>query len=292
MKKNNKNSLNICRYCGSNLVVKYGKYRDTQFYWCKSCQRKLRQGNFPFHSKVSASIVCSALIIYFLGESISTIRTYLRKEHGYDPSNSVVVNWIKKYTNLAQAVLKVYKPGVGDHWMIVETKVNKAGKKICLLDVIDSETRFLLSTSMVIEKDLVNLPELIDQAIVTGGKIPLSIKWKNTLLQPDLKGLFHFPNYRPQFNKTLGSGDTNQKNNESFLPQERTEKLFRLRSIKSACQFLEKYSLHYNYFKPNDALGGDVPAKAAGIKNPYRTWANIINNPPKNITTARNLGIS
>ncbi|MGR3295892.1 MAG: transposase [Candidatus Bathyanammoxibius sp.] len=30
----------VCKYCGSDNVIKYGTYKGTQYYWCKDCKRK------------------------------------------------------------------------------------------------------------------------------------------------------------------------------------------------------------------------------------------------------------
>lgn len=30
----------ICKYCQSESVIKYGKYKETQYYLCKSCNKK------------------------------------------------------------------------------------------------------------------------------------------------------------------------------------------------------------------------------------------------------------
>lgn len=30
----------VCKYCQSENIIKYGKYKDVQYYWCKDCKRK------------------------------------------------------------------------------------------------------------------------------------------------------------------------------------------------------------------------------------------------------------
>jgi transposase-like protein len=34
--------LRRCKHCHSDNVVKFGTYKGTQLYWCKSCQRKFK----------------------------------------------------------------------------------------------------------------------------------------------------------------------------------------------------------------------------------------------------------
>lgn len=34
------NEIISCKYCQSPDVVKFGKYNNVQYYWCKDCKRK------------------------------------------------------------------------------------------------------------------------------------------------------------------------------------------------------------------------------------------------------------
>lgn len=52
-----------------------------------------------------------------------------------------------------------------------------------------------------------------------------------------------------------------------------------LKTIDSAIQFVAAFLVHYNYFRGNEALGGKTPAEAAGIKFPYKDWAEVIRQP-------------
>ncbi len=52
-----------CRHCQSEAVLKFGKYKGTQLYRCKSCKRKFKADNSEFHIKKSdqaAGIECNA----------------------------------------------------------------------------------------------------------------------------------------------------------------------------------------------------------------------------------------
>ncbi len=59
-----------CKNCGSPAVVKFGKYKNTQRYYCKSCGRKFKADAGAFHGKVPAEYVSSALSMYYTGMSI------------------------------------------------------------------------------------------------------------------------------------------------------------------------------------------------------------------------------
>ena len=54
------------------------------------------------------------------------------------------------------------------------------------------------------------------------------------------------------------------------------EKVMRgLKSQETAQLFLDGWALHYNFFKPHEALKGKPPALAANIKTPLTDWEDI-----------------
>ena len=90
-----------CKNCGSTHVSKYGKYKDTQLYYCNDCKRKFKGDTALFHMKVPPEYVSSALSLYYSGSSIDDIRDFLKQEYDYYPSKHVVFEWVDKYTSLA-----------------------------------------------------------------------------------------------------------------------------------------------------------------------------------------------
>lgn len=41
----------VCKYCQSQNVRKFGKYKDTQLYFCNVCERKFTPNASLFHMK-------------------------------------------------------------------------------------------------------------------------------------------------------------------------------------------------------------------------------------------------
>jgi hypothetical protein len=52
-----------------------------------------------------------------------------------------------------------------------------------------------------------------------------------------------------------------------------------LKTLDTAIQFVDGFLVHYNYFRGNEALDGKTPAEEAGIKFPYKNWAEVIRQP-------------
>jgi hypothetical protein len=52
-----------------------------------------------------------------------------------------------------------------------------------------------------------------------------------------------------------------------------------LKTLDTAIQFVDGFLVHYNFFRGNEALDGKTPAEEAGIKFPYKDWAEVIRQP-------------
>jgi len=59
----------------------------------------------------------------------------------------------------------------------------------------------------------------------------------------------------------------------------RTKVMRGLKSVDTAIQFTDAWLVYYNYFRPHESLDNKMPAKVAGIKFPYKNWAEIIRQP-------------
>ena len=135
-------TTNICKYCQSENVIKYGKYGDTQLYYCKDCGSKFKDDNTTFHMKTPANQVTSALNMFYEGMSIKAIRRNLQQEQGNMPSTATIYEWIQKYTQYATDSIKDYKPkNIGDTWIADETVLEIDGNNVWMFDIIDDETK-------------------------------------------------------------------------------------------------------------------------------------------------------
>ncbi|MBA7653923.1 hypothetical protein ES703_61788 [subsurface metagenome] len=67
---NHSNNI-TCKLCNSDNVIKYGKYKGIQRYFCRNCKSKFKSDDTLFHMKTPANQVSSALNMYYEGMSIS-----------------------------------------------------------------------------------------------------------------------------------------------------------------------------------------------------------------------------
>jgi len=269
----------ICKYCGSNAVVKFGSYKGVPLHWCKICKRKFKVSDTTFHMKTPANQVSSALSMYYEGMSIEAIRRQLQQEYGKRPSSATVYEWIQKYTQYAIDSAKSYHPKVGDTWVADETVLRIDGQNVWFWDIIDSKTRYLLASRLSTIRSVNDVQLLMESAAKRAGKIPKEVITDK--LRAYLNGI-----------ELAYGGDTehrqggpfNIENNSNLIERfhgtlkARTKVMRGLKNIESAIEFTQGWLAHYNYLRPHDALHGKTPAEVAGIDYPYKNWDALIRN--------------
>ena len=66
-----------CKYCGSNNLWLYGRYKESQRFYCRDCKRKFA-GNFALPKMRSpVGHVGDALHSYFSGMSLNDVKQNL-----------------------------------------------------------------------------------------------------------------------------------------------------------------------------------------------------------------------
>jgi len=268
-----------CKNCGSTAVVKFGTYKGVQRYYCKVCKRKFKVDDTLFHMKVPAEYVSSAVSMYYSGMSVNDIRTYLKQEHNYSPSNSVIYKWIEKYTKLARKQFRDYRPQVGDVWVADETILNLDGEhSVWFYDIIDKDTRFLLASRVAISRTTTDALRLIEDAQKRAGKAPKQILTDSQ------------NSYIDSIEKTFGSETEHiqttpfkkdDKDSTSEIERfhgtlkDRTKVFRSFRDIDTLIDFTDGWLVYYNYFRPHESLNGKTPAESAHLKYDVKDWADL-----------------
>src|SRR3989337_2877847 len=128
-----------CKYCQSPTVIKFGKYKATQYYFCKSCNHKFAGIDTIPKMQYSTSKVADVLNMYYEGMSLKEIRRNFIQQHNDYISDVTALNWVNRFSELVVKEAESYKPNVGSIWVADETVLDIDGKNIWLWDIIDSK---------------------------------------------------------------------------------------------------------------------------------------------------------
>jgi len=279
-------SVPRCKHCGSNLLVKYGKYKGTQLYYCQACKRKVKGDDNPFHMKLPAEYVDSALDWYFQGLSIHEISDHLSQKYGYHPSTHIVFDWVNKFTMKAVKLFNRYRPEVGTTWIAHETAVHVDKKqKAWLWDIIDARTRFLLATRVSVVRAEHDAQLLLESALREAGKAPETvITGRSSFINANLLAFGANTEYR--------QGPTLDIRSSAYMIgpchgklKDRAKVMRPFKDIHSFRKFNDGFRVYYNFLRPNEELAGQTPAEAAGIEYEIKSWGKLASSPAEWIDT-------
>ena len=275
-----KKTLNLkCKSCGSTRVRKYGKYKGVQRYFCNDCGSKFKDDDTLFHMKTPANQVSSALNMFYEGMSIKAIRRNLQQEYGNMPSTATIYEWIMKFSQYATDSIKGHDPKrIGDTWVADETVIEIDGQNCWLWDIIDYRTRFLLATRISRSRTTQDAQILYDRAVNKAGKEPKKVLTDKLASYLDIrygKGTEHI-----QSKPFAVEDDTQLIERFHETLKQRTKVMRGLKNIESAIDFIDGWLVHYNYLRPHTSLDDRTPAEVAGVKFPYKNWADITRHKP------------
>lgn len=270
-----------CKNCGSNAVYKFGTYKGTQLYMCKSCKRKFADNKALPRMRTPTDQISDALNMHYEGMSLNAIKRNVKQQNNYDISDVAIYKWIGRFTDDAIKATRDLHPKVGDVWIADETVLDIDGKNVWFWDIIDEKTRFLLATRITLSRTTHDAEMLMQGAQRKAGKSPkVVITDKNSSYLDGIEATFGADTDHVQSRPFTADTHSTQKIERWHETlKERTKVMKGLKTLETAIQFVAAFLVHYNYFRGNEALDGKTPAQEAGIKFPYKDWAEVIRQP-------------
>ncbi len=268
-----------CRYCGFDIIWKYGKNRNgDQRYKCPQCGKVFLNVDTLPKMRVSVRQLGDVMGQYYGGMSYKELRRQFKQQHDTDMSRSSFHRWLTKFSKVATDEALKYHPEVGDTWIADECVLHIGGRKIWCWDIIDSDTRFLIATYLSPTRKTKDAKKLMEKAYKIVGKAPKVII--TDALGSYLDGI-----------ELVFGGDTKHIQSKPFAKSDlSTNKIERwhstlrmregimrgLKSLPTAQALLDGWLVHYNFFRTHESLDEKTPAEAAGIKFPYDDWLDLI----------------
>ena len=255
-----------CKFCNSKKIIKYGHFKSTRRWWCKDCHRKFADNDALPGMRTPINQIASAMHMYYDGMSFESIRKRLEQDYDSCPSDSTIYGWIHRFTKKALEETRNYNPKTGDVWMLHMTPSKIAGKKIWLLDIVDSGTQFLIASMPFSNDEAINIKSFLRIAAERVNDIPLNIlieEFKD--FDFGIETVYEIKGKRVRVEKLNKRGQNKAVEYWNIAAKDRERVLRGLKDSKHAQLILDGWSVHYNFFRSHEALHGRTPAKKAGI---------------------------
>lgn len=271
-----------CDKCGSVKVIKFGFDCGKQTYRCKDCKHKFREPSVLRNVKFSPELITLTLDLYFSGLSIRKVTRMVNDHFNIKVGNTTVYDWIQRYVPRISDYINSLKPELSETWHADELFVKmkngqtvKGNSRIAFLwNVMDRETRFLITSTLTDERDKSNATKAFKEAVANAhGQLPTelrsdSLKSYSTAVSETMPNVNHKTNCG--IRKTFANNNRIERMNGTLRERVKVQRGWK--SMKSVIS--EGQRIQYNFVKPHQALGGLTPAKAAGIEP--RGWSELL----------------
>lgn len=278
-----------CPKCGrDDLVTKRGIRNNlsgpAQRYYCKRCRIKFAGRTAFWGMRNRATVIATALDLYFRGLSLRQISDHLWACYGIKITHAAIYNWIKRYVQLVSQYVENLTAKTSGRWHADETLIRVKGQHMYLWALLDHETRLLLARQLswgrggeearaLIRKGLEaskNAPE----ELVTDGNPSYSV----AIEQEQKSG----SNPIIHIQGPLIKGLNNRMERLMGTIKQRTKTMSRFGSEKGASNFAQGFGVYYNFIKPHRTLNGKTPAQVADLRLDKSNWLELIEEAAKN----------
>src|SRR3989344_4667907 len=158
-----------CSNCKSENVIKRAKRKTLnrgliQRYYCKDCKKRFTLNDGFYRMRNSPEKITQSLHLYFSGTSLRKTQEHLGIFHSHNASHMSVLRWIRKYSKMVSNLTDNLELNVGNELMADEMEYKTKGKQSWFVDVMDTKTRFIVSSDFMRSRTIERLVEVLKKA--------------------------------------------------------------------------------------------------------------------------------
>lgn len=198
--------------------------------------------------------------------SLNAISNRILKKYNYFISEASILRRIYKISRLGFREVMNYHPTVGQTWLVNETRIRVLGKNYCLVDIMDTETKFLLASRLLTMLTENNIKSAVRLSINKAGKIASNLIFINKY--DSIKEIKFFQDrFFSDTHITIldkeKSPEADDKYFHSFI--KRNKLISNLKKRENINIVINGWIFHYNFRRVHDELFGKTPAEKASL---------------------------
>ena len=279
--------VETCRFCGSSNFAKEGRRKnkgyELQRYRCKDCG-KWFVINYGFEKmRYDPNAITACIDLYFKGVSFRNIADHLKQFFGRKPSCSTIHDWLKRYTRLAKEYVDEIAPQTSGFLHVDEMKVNVNGKLDWLWNLMDSDTRFWISSMISQGREIEDAQRVFQDTKQKLVATPITVTHDGLQSYGEAFRREFYTNRMPRTIEVRsvslrdrGFNNRMERLNQTYRDRNKTQR--GLDSGRTAQEMSDAIRIAYNFTRPHMALKGKTPAEAAGLdlKLGRNRWKSLI----------------
>ncbi len=266
----------ICPYCNSKNIIKRTKRKTKnrgliQRYGCKDCNRRFVEDDGFWKMKNHPKKITLCLDLYFRGISLRKIQEHLQAFYPENSSHVAIYDWVIKYPIMISKLTDNLKINSGVELMSDEMEYHRLGKQNWFVDVMDTKTRFIVSSEYIESRTIENLTRVLKKARLNTGDQVKVVTTDGLLGYPRVLkksfGLKSHWNHKSRIKHNVviaserGFNHKIERLHNSIRERTKTTRGFH-GCIESAYAIMKGYEIFYNYIRKHQALNVTPAEKA------------------------------
>ena len=283
----------ICIRCNSSSIKKMGfrktENRGNQQRWlCKSCKKSFTIDEGFWKMKNNPNKITEALHLYFSGTSLRKTQAHLGVFRESNCSYVTILEWIRKYATLVGNFADSLNLKVGEELMSDEMEYSVKGKQSWFVDVMDTKTRYMVSSDFMRSRTIERLVEVLKKAKDKTGEQVKIVKTDGLQGYPRvLRRTFGLQSPYHSSSKTKSKiihniviaserGFNHKIERLHNSIRERTKIMRGFGESNSAKSIMKGYEIYYNFCRKHQALNKYPYELATNLELGNNKWLDLI----------------
>jgi len=156
----------ICPKCNADKTKKRG-FRTTanrqkiQRYECKECKHAFVLDDGFWKMKNHENKITASMNMYYSGMSLRKIQQHLKMFYPHNCHFSTIYRWLIKYSEMISNLTENVQIENGKEIMSDEMEYKRLGKQNWFVDVLDCDTRFIISSDYMESRTMDNIVKVL-----------------------------------------------------------------------------------------------------------------------------------
>jgi putative transposase len=251
-----------------------------QRYLCNTCQHHFLDNEIHFpRMRVNDHVITTALNMYYGGLSSRKVAEQMSDLFGEQISHTTVLSWTQKYSRLVSAYVQTLQPSLSGKYHHDETAFRVGGEDRWFWEMIDEDTRFLVSHLLTESRTTEDAKQVFDMALKT--QRPTALFTDGSFAYDEAVRKVFYTRYKVnqvEWVRRVGIRARETNNKVERLHGTLKDRLRPARGLKhdhTAKAWLDGYVVNYNFCRTHQSIG-KTPAQASGIE--VKGWKQLIQN--------------
>ena len=267
----------ICKKCDGKNIKKDGvratKNRNkVQRYKCKDCSHRFSIDDGFWKMKNHENKITSCMNMYYAGMSLRKIQEHLQMFAPKNSHYSTIYRWIVKYANMIGTLTDNIQIKSGKELMSDEMEYHRLGEQNWFVDVMDTETRFVVASDYMKSRTIENLTKVLKKGkLATGEQVKIittdGLQGYERVLKKSFGLKTHWNHKSPIIHNVVIASERGFNHKIERLHNTIRDRTKIMRgfhgSLASARAIMKGMEIYYNFVRKHQGIDGKTPSEEA-----------------------------